>query len=126
MIFLDGQERCTGRLEASLESLKKRQNSGRVSSNLQEYTGSLLDLAGYSLHQPMRSAPYDMYVTSMRVRVPERTGWYRIEQCYYDNRNRSIEARILFRDLSITGQVMLSQLIIKRSMSLFSIKKLIY
>lgn len=85
--------------------MKRMQSSttnGALSSN-----NALVDLAGYALHQPMRTAPYDMYVTNMRVHIPARTSWFRIDRCYYDPQNASVETRLSFRDLRVSGVVKL-------------------
>lgn len=60
---------------------------------------------GYSLHQQLRSAPYDMYVTEMRVRVPSASSWVRVDKCRFDPRNSTLETRLLFNDLTISGKV---------------------
>jgi hypothetical protein len=88
-----------------MEAMKKTQSSntnGPVSSS-----NALVDLAGYALHQPMRTAPYDMYVTNMRVHIPARTSWFRVDKCYYDPHNASVETRLTFRDLKVSGVVKL-------------------
>lgn len=65
----------------------------------------MIDLDGYSLHQHLRSAPMDMYVTRMRVRLPQNQNWVRVERCHFDPRNVSLETRLLFNDLTISGSV---------------------
>ncbi|VVC96323.1 unnamed protein product [Leptidea sinapis] len=79
-------ERCSSRLENALEHQS-------------------LDLNGYSLHQTMRSAPIDMYVTRMRVRLPQNSDWVRVEKCYFDPRNVSLDTMLLFHDITISGNV---------------------
>jgi len=37
----------------------------------------LVDLAGFAVHQPLQTAPFDVYVTEMRIRVPEHSQWVR-------------------------------------------------
>lgn len=64
-----------------------------------------LHLNGYSLHQQLRSAPYDMYVTDMRVRLPPSNRWVRIDRCRYNPSNNSLDTRLLFNDLTISGRV---------------------
>ena len=68
-----GGARCARRVQRELDSMR------RPSSSRSGLAGAanqaIIDLAGYALHQPLRSAPYDMYVTEMRVRVPRQTGW---------------------------------------------------
>ena len=68
---------------------------------------ALVDLAGYALHQPLKTAPYDMYVTNMRVHVPARSSWFRVERCYYDPYNASVDTKLTFRDLKVSGVVKL-------------------
>lgn len=64
-----------------------------------------IDLNGYSLYQQMRTAPVDMYVTRMRVRLPQNSNWVRVEKCYFDPRNVSLDTMLLFHDLTISGNV---------------------
>jgi hypothetical protein len=88
-----------------MEAMKKIQNSD--TRNPVKSSNALLDLSGYAIHQSMRTAPYDMYVTHMKVLVPARTGWFRIERCYYDPHNASVDTRLTFRDLKVSGMVKL-------------------
>ncbi|KAJ9582235.1 hypothetical protein L9F63_003364, partial [Diploptera punctata] len=100
-----GSNRCATRIENRMESMKKFQSSDKrdpVNSN-----AALVDLAGYALHQQLKTAPYDMYVTNMKVHVPARSNWFRIERCYYDPYNASVETKITFRDLKVSGIVKL-------------------
>lgn len=53
----------------------------------------------------MRTAPVDMYVTRMRVRLPQNSNWVRVEKCYFDPRNVSLDTMLLFHDLTISGNV---------------------
>lgn len=53
----------------------------------------------------MRSAPIDMYVTRMRVRLPQNSNWVKVEKCYFDPRNISLDTMLLFHDLTISGNV---------------------
>lgn len=69
------------------------------------FQSQTLDLNGYSLHQHLRSAPVDMYVTRMRVRLPQNSNWVRVEKCYFDPRNVSLDTMLLFHDLTISGNV---------------------
>ncbi|KAL3275404.1 hypothetical protein HHI36_020168 [Cryptolaemus montrouzieri] len=87
--------RCTARLEDALEMIRRRQIAKKKT----------LHLNGYSLHQQLRSVPYDMYVTDMRVRLPTSASWVRVDRCRYDPRNTSLETRLLFNDLTISGRV---------------------
>ncbi|XP_065160259.1 uncharacterized protein [Atheta coriaria] len=93
----DFGRRCFDRLENALEHIRRRQAA-------KEKT---LHLNGYSMHQPLRSVPYDMYVTDMRVRLPSSNSWVRVDNCRYNPRNNSLETRLLFNDLTISGKVAL-------------------
>ncbi|KAJ8975699.1 hypothetical protein NQ317_017383 [Molorchus minor] len=87
--------RCSERLETALEQIRRRQIAKQ----------KMLRLSGYSLHQQLRSAPYDMYVTDMKVRIPPSNGWVRVDRCRFNPRNSSLETRLLFNDLTISGKV---------------------
>ncbi|ERL86835.1 hypothetical protein D910_04238 [Dendroctonus ponderosae] len=87
--------RCTDRMEKALETIRRRQVAKE----------KILRLNGYSLHQPLRSAPLDMYVTDMRVRLPSSQSWIRVDTCSFDPINHSLETRLLFNDLTISGRV---------------------
>lgn len=63
--FLSNNPRCSVRLENALEQIRRRQL-------VKEKT---LNLKGYSLHKQLRTIPYDMYVTDMRVRLPTTSSW---------------------------------------------------
>ncbi|KAK9880952.1 hypothetical protein WA026_013276 [Henosepilachna vigintioctopunctata] len=91
----ENSPRCTERLENALEIIRRRQTAKQKT----------LHLNGYSVHQELRSAPFDMYVTDMRVRLPPTATWVRIDRCRYDPRNTSLETRLLFNDLTISGRV---------------------
>lgn len=47
----------------------------------------------------------DMYVTRMRVRLPQNSNWVRVEKCYFDPRNVSLDTMLLFHDITISGVV---------------------
>lgn len=87
--------RCSERLENALDQIRRRQIAKQKT----------LHLNGYSLHQQLRSAPYDMYVTDMRVRLPTSNSWVRVDRCRFNPRNSSLETRLLFNDLTISGKV---------------------
>lgn len=89
-------KRCTDRLEDALEQVRRRQRNSNQKT---------LRLNGYSLHQQLRTVPYDMYVTDMRVRMPSSNSWVRVDRCFFDPRNSSLETRLLFNDLTISGRV---------------------
>ncbi|CAH2246005.1 jg13364 [Pararge aegeria aegeria] len=96
-------DRCSARLESALEQLKRRKRNQPKS--LDTPLSQSIDLNGYSLHQSLRSAPVDMYVTRMRVRLPQNSNWVRVEKCYFDPRNISLDTMLLFHDLTISGNV---------------------
>ncbi|XP_012551579.1 uncharacterized protein LOC101739514 [Bombyx mori] len=96
-------ERCSARLESALDQLKRRKRTQPKSLDLP--MSQSIDLNGYSLYQQMRSAPIDMYVTRMRVRLPQNSNWVRVEKCYFDPRNVSLDTMLLFHDLTISGNV---------------------
>ncbi|KAF5304037.1 hypothetical protein FQA39_LY01822 [Lamprigera yunnana] len=91
----DYTNRCSDRLEGALEKIRRRELNKQKS----------VDLHGYSLHHQMRNAPYDIYVTEMRVRVPTKASWVRVDRCRFEPRNSSLETRLLFNDLTISGKV---------------------
>ncbi|CAH2039843.1 unnamed protein product, partial [Iphiclides podalirius] len=96
-------ERCSARLESALNQLKSRKRS--QPKNLDMPLSQSIELNGYSVHQQMRSAPVDMYVTRMRVRLPQNSNWVRVERCYFDPRNVSLDTMLLFHDITISGKV---------------------
>uniref|UniRef100_A0A6P7GM13 Uncharacterized protein LOC114339779 n=1 Tax=Diabrotica virgifera virgifera TaxID=50390 RepID=A0A6P7GM13_DIAVI len=87
--------RCSERLESALDHVRRRQISRQKT----------LPLNGYSLHQQLRTAPLDMYVTNMKIKLPPSGGWVRVERCRFNPRNSSLETRLLFNDLTIMGKV---------------------
>lgn len=89
-------KRCTDRLENALEQVRRRQRNSNQKT---------LRLNGYTLHQQLRTIPYDMYVTDMRVRMPTSNSWVRVDKCFFDPRNSSLDTRLLFSDLTISGRV---------------------
>lgn len=91
----DHVKRCSQRLENALQVMRKRKLAKQKT----------LHLDGYTLHQQLRTIPYDMYVTDMRVRLPPSNSWVRVDRCYFDATNSSLETRLLFNDLSISGKV---------------------
>ncbi|XP_063363488.1 uncharacterized protein LOC134652247 [Cydia amplana] len=96
-------ERCSQRLESALDQMKRRKRN--QPKTLDTPASQSIDLNGYSLYQQMRSAPVDMYVTRMRVRLPQNANWVRVEKCYYDPRNVSLDTMLLFHDITISGNV---------------------
>ncbi|KAJ2944198.1 hypothetical protein O0L34_g18176 [Tuta absoluta] len=96
-------ERCSARLETALDQLKRRKRN--QPKNLDTPLSQSIDLNGYSLYQQMRAAPVDMVVTRMRVRLPQNANWVRVEKCYFDPRNVSLDTMLLFNDITISGNV---------------------
>lgn len=66
-----------------------------------------MDLTGYALHQSLRSAPFDMYVTNMKVHIPSQSAWYYIDKCQFYPHNKSLSTHVSLRDLSVSGVVKL-------------------
>ncbi|KAL0270872.1 UNVERIFIED_CONTAM: hypothetical protein PYX00_008144 [Menopon gallinae] len=89
---------CSLRLHSSLEKLRKRQTP---------VTSGFIDLSGYALHQTLRHAPFDMYVTDIRVRTPGTGNWVRVEKCQFSSNENRLVAQLLFNDLAVTGNVRL-------------------
>ncbi|CAG9761728.1 unnamed protein product [Ceutorhynchus assimilis] len=87
--------RCTDKMERALETIRRRQLAKE----------KMLHLNGFSLHQPLRSAPFDMYVTDMRVRLPPSKTWVKVDKCNFNPINHSLETRLRFNDLTISGRV---------------------
>ncbi|KAK3919371.1 Mediator of RNA polymerase II transcription subunit 1.1 [Frankliniella fusca] len=104
-----GGARCASRMQRELDSMRRGGGGAGGAAGARAGLGlpNTIDLTGYALHQPLRSAPYDMYVTGMRVRVPGQAAWVRVERCQFDARNHSLDTRLLFRDLTVTGHVKL-------------------
>ncbi|XP_011561574.3 uncharacterized protein LOC105391732 [Plutella xylostella] len=96
-------ERCSSRLESALDQMQRRKRN--QPKNLDTPLSQTFDLNGYSLHHQMRSAPVDMYVTRMRVRLPQNSNWVRVQKCYFDPRNISLDTMLMFNDLTISGNV---------------------
>ncbi|XP_049874619.1 uncharacterized protein LOC126372777 [Pectinophora gossypiella] len=96
-------ERCSARLESALDQLKRRKRT--QPKNLDTPLSQSIDFNGYSLYQQMRTAPVDMIVTRMRVRLPQNSNWVRVEKCYFDPRNVSLDTMLLFNDITISGNV---------------------
>ncbi|CAH0388574.1 unnamed protein product [Bemisia tabaci] len=102
-------DHCTARLESALGSIssKRSVSNGSGLSSGGGGSGPLLDLSGYALHQPLRSAPLEMYVTDMKVKMPSKSSWASIEKCRYDPHVHMLQTQLLFHDLIITGAVKL-------------------
>ncbi|KAK9503004.1 hypothetical protein O3M35_011669 [Rhynocoris fuscipes] len=90
------EQRCSARLESALNTISTRRSGISGGS-------SALDLEGYALHHPLRNAPYEMYVTDMRIKAPGK--WARVDKCRYDDSVGTLQARLVFRDLAVFGNV---------------------
>uniref|UniRef100_A0A8D8R5B6 Uncharacterized protein n=1 Tax=Cacopsylla melanoneura TaxID=428564 RepID=A0A8D8R5B6_9HEMI len=98
--FSSPLDRCTYKVHHVLGSLSNRRSSNMDSA--------ILDLSGYALHQTLRSAPYDMYITNMRIRLPyHKKGYIHVDKCRYDDLHKLLQTNMLFRDLTITGNIQL-------------------
>ncbi|XP_053982181.1 uncharacterized protein LOC128878196 [Hylaeus volcanicus] len=96
-------EACGGRLERALDALHR--DSVRR-NRLEE------EEAGTSYQQELRSAPLEMSVSRIAVKLPQgdaETGnpWARVEKCVYEPSNNSLKTRVMFNDLSVSGMVSL-------------------
>ncbi|XP_076292948.1 uncharacterized protein LOC143215072 [Lasioglossum baleicum] len=96
-------EACGGRLERALDALH-RDSSRR--NRLEE------EEPGASYQQELRSAPLEMSVSRIAVKLPQGardTGspWARVEKCVYEPNNNSLQTRVMFNDLSVSGLVSL-------------------
>lgn len=98
-IQASANDRCLARLETAL---------GAISTNrLSNANLPMIDLTGYTLHQPLKTVPVDMYVTDMRVKVPGSVHWAKIEKCRFDPNTKILQAKLLFKDLIVTASVKL-------------------
>ncbi|KAI5714171.1 hypothetical protein M8J76_012123 [Diaphorina citri] len=98
--FSSPLDKCTYKVHHVLGTLSNRRSSSADTSTL--------DLSGYALHQTLRTAPYDMYITNMRIRLPyHKQGYIRIDKCRYDDLHKLLQTNMLFRDLTITGNIQL-------------------
>ncbi|XP_029045334.2 uncharacterized protein LOC114877214 [Osmia bicornis bicornis] len=96
-------EACGGRLERALDTLHK--DSSRRNRLKEEE-------AGMFYQQELRSAPLEMSVSRIAVKLPQGardTGnpSARVEKCVYEPNNNSLQTRVMFNDLSVTGLVSL-------------------
>ncbi|XP_003493986.1 uncharacterized protein LOC100744509 [Bombus impatiens] len=96
-------EACGGRLERALDALHK-DSSRRKGLEEEE--------AGMFYQQELRSVPLEMSVSRIAVKLPQgarNTGnpWARVEKCIYEPGNNSLQTRVMFNDLSVSGIVSL-------------------
>ncbi|KAH0953117.1 hypothetical protein HN011_004688 [Eciton burchellii] len=94
---------CSGRLERALDALHR--DSTRKNKLDEEQAGMLYQ------HE-LRSAPLEMSVSRMSVKLPETTkesghGWARVERCMYEPERNSLRTRVVFNDLAVSGIVSL-------------------
>ncbi|XP_012271548.1 uncharacterized protein LOC105694961 [Orussus abietinus] len=95
-----GWEKCGGRLERALEALH-RESTRR---------NRLEEEEGIAYQHELRSAPLDMTVSHVAVKLPQdltvRGGpWAQVERCVYEPENNSLQTRLIFNDLSVSGLV---------------------
>ncbi|XP_016917191.2 uncharacterized protein LOC108000968 [Apis cerana] len=95
-------EACGGRLERALDALHK--DSSRRKGFEEEKPGTLYQ-------QELRSVPLEMSVSRIVVKLSQgarNTGnWARVEKCIYEPNNNSLQTRVMFNDLSVSGMVSL-------------------
>ncbi|XP_014489352.1 PREDICTED: uncharacterized protein LOC106752287 [Dinoponera quadriceps] len=95
---------CSGRLEHALDALHR--DSTRRNKLDEEETG-------LSYQRELRSAPLEMSVSRMAVKLPENTKeqmaghWARVERCVFEPSRNSLRTRVVFNDLSVSGMVSL-------------------
>ncbi|EFN78820.1 uncharacterized protein LOC105188379 [Harpegnathos saltator] len=94
---------CSGRLEHALDALHR--DSSRKNKLDEEETGM-------SYQRELRSAPLEMSVSRMAVKLPENTKepashWARVERCVFEPERSSLRTRVVFNDLSVSGIVSL-------------------
>ncbi|KAL0118138.1 hypothetical protein PUN28_009068 [Cardiocondyla obscurior] len=94
---------CSGRLERALDALHR--DSARRNKLDEEEAGTLYQ-------RELHSAPLEMSVSRIAVKLPETTKepaghWARVEQCAYDPARNSLRTRVVFNDLSVSGMVSL-------------------
>ncbi|KAG7210420.1 hypothetical protein KM043_011952 [Ampulex compressa] len=94
---------CGGRLERALDALHR--DSTRRNRLAEEE-------AGVSYQQELRSAPLEMSVSRIAVKIPQGARdsggpWARVERCTYEPNNNSLQTRVIFSDLSVSGMVSL-------------------
>ncbi|XP_011704417.1 PREDICTED: uncharacterized protein LOC105459821 [Wasmannia auropunctata] len=92
---------CSGRLERALDALHR--DSTRRNKLDEEEAGTLYQ-------RELHSAPLEMSVSRMAVKLPENpkesgSHWARVEQCVYDPDRNSLRTRVVFNDLSVSGMV---------------------
>ncbi|XP_012216506.1 uncharacterized protein [Linepithema humile] len=94
---------CSGPLERALDALH-RDTAKRNKLDEKE--------AGTSYQRELSSAPFEMSVSRIAVKLPENTKesgshWARVEQCMYEPNRHALRTRVVFNDLSVSGIVSL-------------------
>ncbi|XP_025073627.1 uncharacterized protein LOC105425484 [Pogonomyrmex barbatus] len=94
---------CSGRLERALDALHR--DSIKKNKLDEEDVGTMYQ-------RELRSAPLEMFVSRMAVKLLENTKepgghWARVEQCLYDPDRNSLSTRVVFNDLLVSGMVSL-------------------
>ncbi|XP_017756800.1 PREDICTED: uncharacterized protein LOC108548395 [Eufriesea mexicana] len=96
-------EACGGRLERALDALHKDSSRRK---RLEE------EEAGMFYQQELRSIPFEMSVSRIAVKLPQGARdkgnpWARVDKCIYEPSNNSLQTRVMFNDLSVSGLVSL-------------------
>ncbi|XP_015595464.1 uncharacterized protein LOC107267836 [Cephus cinctus] len=100
---IGGWEGCSGRLERALDALH-RESSRRIRIDDED--------AGIIYQQELRSAPLEMSVSRIAVKLPQDlrvrgSPWAHVDRCIYEPNSNSLETRLVFNDLSVSGLVSL-------------------
>ncbi|XP_012259943.2 uncharacterized protein LOC105688334 [Athalia rosae] len=99
-------EGCGGRLERALDALR-RDSTRRTRLKDDDHVES-----GIIYQQILRSAPLEMTVSRVNVKLPQDTRgrggpWAQVERCVYEPSNNSLQTRLSFNDLTVSGRVSL-------------------
>ncbi|XP_046746943.1 uncharacterized protein LOC124411704 [Diprion similis] len=98
-------EGCGGRLERALDALR-RDTTRRTRPEDDEPESGII------YQQVLRSAPLEMVVSRVSVKLPQdsrgRGGpWAQVERCVYEPSNNSLQTRLVFSDLTVSGRITL-------------------
>ncbi|XP_037036043.1 uncharacterized protein LOC119074148 [Bradysia coprophila] len=111
--------RCSSKLEMALERMlrKDQSRSGfRSHIDLPPYTQSPLTTKSYfsNVNEKMdydydsdeRAIPHrNVEVAELRVRLPTNARWVHVDKCTFVPENRTLDTRLVFPDLTISGKV---------------------
>ncbi|KAH0541128.1 uncharacterized protein LOC123259923 [Cotesia glomerata] len=94
---------CGGRLERALDAMQR--DSSRRNRHEDDENGIVYQ-------RKLTSAPLEMTVARISVKVPSsgtnRDGtWARVDKCKFEPSNNSLQSRVMFNDLSVSGLVLL-------------------